>query len=157
MCGKSWGWATASHAVTTANIFRVLVLSSFVAALLAAMLDDAVPGLVPKAIEDAYSAYWHANGGTGIVVIMVGILLFALFVTVSFLQMKRWSRSLAFWATVASFLAMPLIGPSVQSGWALMFADLSVSLWAGALAMAYFSELKQHFDPVEAGLDPGSE
>jgi ABC-type multidrug transport system fused ATPase/permease subunit len=130
------------------NTFRVLVLSSFVAALLAAMLDAAVPGLVPRAIDDAYSAYWNENGGKATVVVLAGILLLALFVTVSFLQLKRWSRSLAFWTTVASFVAMPMIGPSVQSGWALMLADLSASLWAGALSMAYFSELKLHFESV---------
>jgi urea transporter len=134
--------------MATEKIFRVLVLASFVAALLAATLDTAVPGMVPKALDDAYSAYWNENGGTGTVVIMTGVLLLALFVTVSFLLMKRWSRRLALWATVASFVVMPLFGPSVQSGWALMFADLSASLWAGALAMAYFSELRLHFNPA---------
>lgn len=146
--------------MNTLKIFRLFLAASIVLAVMGAFFDTLVPDIIPRAIDDAYiehvatdrSQSWLALAG----VVSVGWAMAGIAAVVGLLRLKRWSRRLAFWVTVTGLALMPILfGVSVVSGWSYMLGELSTSLWAAALAMAYFSELKTHFEnPVSLGRNP---
>ena len=136
----------------TVMMFRLLVVASLVLGLIGAFLDTIVPGVIPKVLEDAYKVYTDTDEGWGTAVILgvaaIGLLVAGIAATVGLLQLKRWSRSLALWVTIGAFATHPLIGVTLQSGWAFVLTEVSTAMWGAVLAMAYYSELKTHFEVV---------
>ena len=135
----------------TLNVFRILVIASVAIAFCGGFLDLVVPEMIPKSIDDAYNEYLDSRlesiGGMYIVAIALGVFIILLSIaTFGMLKLKRWGRSLAFGGTIITFPALPALGVLVQSGWANMLSELSISLWAAAITIAYFSELKTQFE-----------
>ncbi len=133
------------------SIFRLLIIIGFCFSVVGAGLDFLVPGIVPEPLQEAYDAYTTAEEPSLLWLLIVslfglGILIVGAAATIGLLLFKRWSRRLAFWLSVLSVLFYPVLGPVIYSGWAYMLIELSMMLWGAALAMAYFSELKVHFD-----------
>lgn len=135
--------------VRTVVVFRVLIVASFAAAVLGALVDVIVPNLLPKGLEDAYDAYvdrdleWTSMliAGAASLVVFVG----AIAATVGLLLLRRWARRLALLMTVLAMPIYPLLGPTIYSGWASMLVESSMVMWGAALAMAYYSELAVYF------------
>lgn len=127
---------------------RVLV------ALGAALIDVLMPSLIPAAIGDAYKAYLDAaSEGVLVTVINLGAVIVLLISIWSLCTLKRWARSFSMWGTVIGIVSMPSTGPIVLFGWAMMLLEIGITLWTVALTMAFFSDLKRHFEPgsPEAG------
>lgn len=131
-------------------IFRSVILGSICLAILGEFLDFFVPGTLPPALEDAYAAYSVQDveqslalvlGVLALLMAMAGIAL-----TLGLLLLKPWSRSLALGVTILSCALYPLFGLTLYSGWAFLLVQASTLLWGMALAMAYFSDLKVHFE-----------
>lgn len=130
-------------------VFRTLLVLSIVLSIVGAVIDLVIPGLVPKYLSDAYEAY-AASEASMTAIFIVGIVSLAMFVvaivaTVGLLVLQRWARSLALWSSVVSFLLYPFLGATLQSGLAMMLAYIAMTLWGAALAMAYYSDVKSHF------------
>jgi hypothetical protein len=130
-------------------IFRFLILASLALGILGAILDLVVPGSLPVELAAAYDEHVDEESlslvlvlGVFSIVIMVG----ALAGTIGLFLFKPWSRAVAFGFSVLSLGIYPFMGPALQSGWALMLTEAAMMMWGGALAMAYFSELKVKFD-----------
>ena len=131
------------------NMFRTLLVSSIVLSIVGAVIDSVFSGLVPESLSNAYETYAAAEASmisiliAGIVsLILLGV---AIVATVGLLVLQRWARPLALWSTVVSFLMYPFLGALLQSGLAVMLAYVAMSLWGAALAMAYYSDVKSHF------------
>jgi uncharacterized transporter YbjL len=110
----------------------------------------AIPSLVPKTLSDAYDTYVSADIDW-LSPIILGIAAFGMAIagimgTIGLFLLKRWSRSLMLVVTVGAFACYPFLGAMVQSGWAYMLIEVSMTMWGAVLAMAYFSELKIHFE-----------
>jgi urea transporter len=131
-------------------IFRVLIISSLVLAIFGGVIDEVIPDLLPKVLDDAWDSYdseeqsWASIaiiGGFALVLLVVGLV-----ATIGLLLLRRWARPLALWTTVISVVMYPLLGAMVYSAWALMLTESATVMWGAALAMAYFSELRTHFE-----------
>jgi len=117
-----------------------------------------IPALLPRELSEAWEAYipegmeslmsddpdwvWLAVW----IGVAVALLTLAVVSTIGLLLLKRWARSFAFWTTVISVILGPLLGASLYSGLALMLTEAAMLMWGAALAMAYFSEVRAHFE-----------
>ena len=131
------------------TIFRTIIVAGLILAIAGGLIDLLFPDLVPAQINDAYEAYSAGEAADTYLVMGVlalFVLVVALVATVGLLLLKRWARPLAFWTTVVSTLSYPALGPYLYSGLGLMLTEASMMLWGAALAMAYFSDLRTHFE-----------
>lgn len=131
------------------TIFRTIIVAGLILAIAGGLIDLLFPDLVPAQINDAYEAYSAGEAADTYLVMGVlalFVLVVALVATVGLLLLKRWARPLAFWTTVVSTLSYPALGPYLYSGLSLMLTEASMMLWGAALAMAYFSDLRTHFE-----------
>ena len=132
-------------------LFRIFIVGSVVFGICGAVVDVVFPSLLPDILEDSWEAYTLADeawsfiaiaGGLAILLLMSGVV-----ATIGLLMLKRWARPLALWLTVLSVVTYPLFGAMLQSAWALILTETGTLLWGGALAMAYFSDLRVEFQP----------
>jgi urea transporter len=128
--------------------FRALILTSVGLGLIGSFIDVVFPGLIPAPLHTAFEALPDTAtpalvGAGALVVVTFGGTIVAI---AGLLFFQPWSRTLAVSMTALSLLFYPLLGVSVQSGWAQLFLDLSTTLWGVVLAMSYFSSLSQLFE-----------
>lgn len=132
------------------TIFRFFVVASFVLAVLGPCADLIFPGLIPAVIEDAYESYVAEEPTMSYVLVVGGLSLVltigAVVGTIGLLLFKPWSRQLSLWLSALAMLSYPFLGPALYSGWGIMLTETSMMLWGGALAMAYFAEIKVRFE-----------
>lgn len=130
-----------------ATLFRTLLIASVVTGLLGAFLDVIFPGLVPASIQKAFDELPPPPGpalfGAGALVLVTfgG----AVASVVGLYAFQPWARPLAVWMTILGFLFHPLLGVSMQSGWAQLLLDVSSILWGAVLAMSFVSSLSSRF------------
>ena len=129
--------------------FRALLLMSVGLGLIGSFIDAIVPSLIPEPLHAAFEALPDTPtpalvGAGALVVITFGGTIAAI---AGLLFFQPWSRTLAVAMTALSLLFYPLLGVSIQSGWAQLFLDLSTTLWGVVLAMSYFSSLSTKFEP----------
>jgi len=131
------------------TMFRALLIISIVLSIIGAFIDFIIPGLLPESLSSAYEAYAATEASMPAIIIAglasIVLMVVAVIATVGLLVLQRWARSLALWSTVVSFLMYPLLGAMLQSGLAVMLAYIAMALWGAALAMAYYSDVKSHF------------
>lgn len=70
--------------------------------------------------------------------------------TIGLFLYKQWDRQLSLWLSVLAMLSYPFGEIVVNSVWADMLADVSLTIWRAVLAMAYFSDVKARFAPEVA-------
>lgn len=128
-------------------LFRALLVASVVTGIVGGFLDTVFPGLVPesmaKAFEDLPPPPTLALFGAGALVLVTFGGFVAAVAGLYFFQ--PWARQLAVWMTVLGFLFDPLLGVSMQSGWAQMLLELSSVLWGAVLAMSFVSSVSSRF------------
>lgn len=129
--------------------FRTLIVASLVLSLVGGFIDLVVPALVPESLASAYEAYALTEASHASLMIAaavsLGFMVLAVVATVGLLVLQPWARTLALWSTAVSFLAYPLLGAMLHSGFAAMLTDISMVLWGAALAMTFFSDLRSRF------------
>lgn len=130
----------------TLRPFRLLLIGTLCVGIAGALVDLIVPSTIPDALRDAYEAYIAAEPALPAMVIGLVVLVAGFAATIGLLLLKRWSRPLALWVTVVSLVISPALGAVVISGWAQMLVNAATISWGAALAMAYFSEVRTHFD-----------
>lgn len=128
-------------------LFRALLVVSVVAGFVGGFVDMLFPSLVPEPVAKAYedlpapptlalfgaSALFLVTFG-GTIAAVLGLYFF-----------QPWARLLAVWMTALGLLFYPLLGVSIESGWARMLLELSTVLWGAVLAMSYVSSLSSRF------------
>jgi urea transporter len=129
--------------------FRALLLTSVGLGLIGSFIDTIFPSLIPQPLQTAFEALPDTPtpalvGAGALVVITFGGTIVAI---AGLLFFQPWSRTLAVSMTALSLLFYPLLGVTIQSGWAQLFLDLSTTLWGVVLAMSYFSSLSTKFEP----------
>lgn len=133
-------------------LFRALLLASVATSVVGSFLDLAFPSLVPesmaKAFDDLPPPPALALFGAGALVLVTFGGYVAAVVGLYFFQ--PWARQLAVWMTVLGLLFHPLLGVSMQSGWAQMLLEISSVLWGAVLAMSFVSSVSSRFAPREA-------
>ena len=139
--------AASGVAPVTPRLFRGLVVASLLVGVSAAALDALWPSLLPGALADAAEAVQStANDSFASIAVLAAVFLAALVGTYGLFMFQRWGRSLSLWVTVITLPLLAVQGPVVLSGWASALVDLSSSLWAAALAVAYWSPLAGRFE-----------
>ena len=138
---------------STVAMFRLLIVGGFAVGILGALTDIMVPSLIPADLLKVYEAQIDAsldNDGMARWVLVAMLYLVCLLATaVGLFYLKRWARSAALWVTLGSVLLVltPAAAPVLYSSIADVLITFSGMAWGAALAMAYFSELRVHFDP----------
>lgn len=128
-------------------LFRALLVASVVTGVVGGFLDTLFPALVPESMAKAFEALPPppslALFSAGALVLVT----FGGFVTsvLGLYFFQPWARPLAVWMTVLGFLFHPLLGVSMQSGWAQMLLELSSVLWGAVLAMSFVSSVASRF------------
>lgn len=132
------------------TVFRTLIIASLVLSLAGSIIDLIVPGLVPESLSRAYEAHTAIEASLTLIMVSaaasIGFMVLAVIATIGLLVLQPWARPLALWSSALSFLAYPILGAWLQSGVAAMLVGVGTTLWGAALAMAYFSDLKSHFE-----------
>ena len=142
----------------TLTVFRTLLVGAFALGIVGGALDMVFRDLLPSDLAEVYEAYEPVASAHGFVLMLLGLVLLVVDVvsSIGLLMLKRWARSLALWFTLLGLTATPFMGATLSSGWAGLLLDASMLLWGAALAMAYFSDLKRHFEPASAPGVPAS-
>jgi hypothetical protein len=132
-------------------LFRALLIASLATGFVGAFLDMVFPGLVPESIAHAFEALPPppslALFGAGALVLVTFGGSVAAAIGLYFFQ--PWARPLAVWMTALGLLFHPLLGVSMQSGWAQLLLDLSSVLWGAVLAMSFVSSVSGRFGARE--------
>jgi hypothetical protein len=130
---------------------RILIILAFALALIGPLSDLFFPELVPKLLLDARDSYeqsqeWSLIEISVMLISALGGLLLAAVSTIGLFMLKPWGRKVTLWLTVAAPFSYPLLGPTLESGWATACSIASSTIWGVVLAMTYFSDLTTHFD-----------
>jgi hypothetical protein len=130
------------------SAFRSLIGLSIVTGALAGAVDLVFPSLVPQGAVLAIAeeeAKVPMSLVAACVVLGLAVLLSLIAATVGMLLLQRWGRSLATATTLASLPFWPLLGVTVQSGWASALLQVSAMAWGATLACAYWTPLASQF------------
>jgi hypothetical protein len=132
-------------------LFRALIIASVVTGLLGGLLDLIFPNLVPESLSKAFD---ELPGPPMLALVSAGTLVLVTFggivaATVGLYLFQPWARPLAVWMTLLGLLFHPLLGVSLQSGFAQLLLDLSSLLWGGVIAMSFVSSLSVRFAPAK--------
>lgn len=135
-------------------LFRGLIVLSVVTGVVGAFTDVMFPALIPKSLSVAFEALpppglYAIVGASVLLLITFGGFVTA---TVGLYMFQPWSRGLAIVMTLLSLLAYPLLGVSIQSGWAQLLLESSSMLWGAVLAMSYVSSISQRFAAAQTNL-----
>jgi hypothetical protein len=129
-------------------LFRALIVASVVIGLIGSFIDVVFPGLIPEPVSQAFESLPDSSTPALVVASALVVVTFggtiAAIIGLYFFQ--PWSRTLAVAMTVLSLLFYPLLGVSVESGWAALLLELSTTLWGAVLAMSYVSSLSTRFE-----------
>jgi hypothetical protein len=131
------------------SFYRLLILASIFVGLVGSFLDLALPGLVPEPMFAAFEAQ-PPPSTTALTVVSVLVLITfggGIAATIGLYFFQAWSRPLAIWMTALGLLFHPVLGVSLQSGWAQLMLDVSTLLWGAVIAMSYVSSLRERFVP----------
>lgn len=132
-------------------VFRALLIVSVVTGFLGGLVDTVFPSLIPaplaKVVEALPSPPTLALfGASALFLVTFGGMITAVLGLYFF---QPWARQLAVWMTALGLLFHPLLGVSVQSGWAQLMLEASSVLWGVVLAMSFVSSLSGRFAPRE--------
>ncbi len=143
---------------SVATVFRTLIYASLGLGIAGHIIELSVPGLIPASIEKAYETYAPFTETTSIALgaYFLTLLVTVIVAAVGLLLMQRWARGLALWITVISLFSTAFMGVALYSALAMAFFDASTALWGAVLAMAYFSDVRVHFDPPGSRVVPAT-
>lgn len=131
----------------TTSQFRYLLFASLASGLAAAFFDMAFPSAVPEAFSQAQAAHDEKTSTPMLVFIAIGMIGIVGYVAafIGLFKFRPWAPRIAVSSTALLILATPALGVDVSSGWASALTEISSTLWGVALAVVYFSPLKEQF------------
>ena len=133
----------------TTSQFRYLLIASLVFGLAAAFFDMAFPFAVPQDISQAQAAYDEkiSTSTPMLIIVTIGLIGAVGFVAafIGLFQFRPWAPRIAVLSTALLILILPGLGVDVSSGWASALNEISSTSWGVALALVYFSPLKEQF------------
>ena len=130
------------------SVFRVLLVSSVLIAIIAGTIDFIVPNAVPEELAQAQKKYDESLATSNsiaftLLITLAGIL--SVGSTVGLYMFKSWARPLAILATAFGLFMFGVFEANVYSGWAMALNEMASMLWGSVIAAAYFSPLKDRF------------
>jgi hypothetical protein len=130
---------------------RCCVLGAFILLAVGGAFDLLFPGALPQDLRNADHAYAASQSlaATSMWLFGCGALVGLSFIVggLGLLFFKPWSRPLALWSTIVAAALYPFINNGiVLSGWSMSCYLLAESLWGAALALAYASDARSHFN-----------
>lgn len=154
--------------IRTLTVFRAVIFASLAFGLAGHIVDIAIPWLIPEGLLEAYETHGpfqepiedtlttNAMALFALGAFAIGLLGAGVAAAVGLLLLQRWARTLALWVTIIGLGVTPFFGVVLYSSWTMALFDTSTTLWGAMLAMAYFSELKVHFDPPGSPVVPAA-
>jgi hypothetical protein len=128
--------------------YRALLVLVVVLGAIGNLCDSIFPSLIPTALRDAAQtvdgATSSARGVTEALVRLPLITVWAISMYGLF-TVRRWGPRLSVIATLLLIMSSPLSNYYLNSGWAVVFTQLSLITWGMVVALAYFSPLQAHF------------
>lgn len=141
------------------RLFRILLLASLLLGIAAGVVDAVFPSLIPQELSDAQAkldtGIWDAAGWGGLALLVsAGVVLGVLGIAglIGLFLFRPWGRTISVICTLLAFPTYLLLGPVLQSSWSFLLQEISMILWGGLLALAYFSPLRALFG--SAPVDP---
>ena len=139
--------------MSPSNLFRTIVVASVASAVAGGAIDLVVPNMLPAVLEQAYAehiepGYPDSPANLALSAIVLVLVAGGCAGTIGMLAFRRWARAVSLWVSVLALASFPMIGPSLTSGWANIFMELSSMLWGAGLSMAYFSSISVRFRKV---------
>lgn len=131
----------------TKKLFRFLLVLSVLTAIVGAVISCV--GAVPQELQaylDEQSEAASTSKTIVVLVIALLVLILALVATVGLFVFWRPARPLTLVTWVVGFLITPLLGPTIDSGWATAFYELSAGMSGAVIALAYCSPIKELFE-----------
>jgi hypothetical protein len=141
--------------LSTLAMFRLVIVGSIALGILGALTDIMLPSLIPAEVLKAYEAHidksLETDGMARWVLVAMLYLVCVLVTAFGLFYLKRWARTAALWVTLGSALLTltPAATPALYSSIADVLVSFSGMAWGAALAMAYFTELRVHFEPEQ--------
>ncbi|HJQ59524.1 MAG TPA: hypothetical protein VJ890_21635 [Vineibacter sp.] len=132
----------------TPNRFRVLLTVNAVLFAAGMLVDDIVPPGFSEALLAAYGDrfYWFDNHYWPSVV-MFGLLIGIIVASyVGLYLFKRWGRSVALLASLASIATYLVYGVTLTSGLQGALLEAGTLLFGANIALAYYSQVSERFD-----------
>lgn len=139
------------------RLFRILLLASPLLGIAAGTVDIVIPSLIPQELSDAQAkletGIWDsADWGSVALLLLAGVVLGVLGVSglIGLFLFRPWGRTIS---VIGTGLALPVylvLGPVLQSSWSYLLQEISMLLWGGLLALAYFSPLSVRFGSAPA-------
>jgi hypothetical protein len=142
------------------TLFRALVLISVAASFVGNFVDIVFPSLIPAPLTDALENALESNMFAGNVWLMlclaVPLVGASIAGVIGLILFRAWARTVSILVLCIGIVVTPFFGPTLSSGLASAFIELSVTLWGAVLAIAYFSPISQRFLEREQSGQEGS-
>jgi len=145
----------------TTNLIRVLVvlevLVLFLAVGISIYMEQYLPQLLQEYLNQEFESSLIEKNLFVFSILAFAFLLLYVAAVIGILLVKAWARNFYILSLVAGFVAMPLIGPTVEHGFAQAFTDLGLLISGAVSALllfttSAFNKLKNE-DASKAGTD----
>ena len=130
------------------KLFRGLMLTALVLALLDLVVTFALPELVPEPLRQADE---QITDGVSTAALTIKVIIFIAFVSaciVAFVGLYRfrpWAPITNVVLSVASLFIWLVLGYNLSSGLAQALSDAASMVWGAVLALAYFTPIRSKF------------
>jgi hypothetical protein len=130
------------------TLFRAFIVGAFIMEWINFAILVGLPELIPLQVRQAEEAALEAIPGSHATLHLISwflVLITTLFGMYALYRLKPWARRFNLIVTIGGVMLFPMMTFSISSGWALVFDKLAAYMWAAALAIAYFSPIKNYF------------
>lgn len=129
----------------TPKIYRYLMITSVLLAILAVIVDLVFPSLVPPTLRAAEATILDASVEPGTLTVASTLVVAAIVGFVGLFRFRAWARPLNLILCASAFIFEPLIGYALISGWGLALSQTSIFIWGIVTALTYVPPLEEKF------------
>jgi len=135
----------------TSTPFRILLVMSLILDIVASLIDEAFPKLLPIAAVQALDneplpSIFQVLSIFQISIIISLLFLIQLSAVVGLFFFRSWARPLAFCYTILMVVFYALSGSILWSNWTAAFSAASFYLWGAVLVLSYVSPVHKNFN-----------
>ena len=128
--------------------FRFILISSVVAIILSISAGIGLKGSLPIELQNYLAWEAEQDTSTPLGILILTIFVFYIINIVGLWKFKPWAKKMYVVIAVFSFLASPLLGPTVMNAWESMFYDIANLLGSVLLVLLFVGPVASKFNPT---------